>query len=56
MTVETIDKLVFLYMNSRSLRRASNDKDWSEIWADLEGDILLNIEDDLVEDNEDILN
>ena len=49
MKVETIDMLVFIYMNIKALRQASGAKDWDkEIWKELFEDILLNIEDDIV--------
>lgn len=51
MTVETMDKLVFIYMNMRTLRRARGDKDWEALeWEKLKGEMLLNMEDDMVED------
>jgi hypothetical protein len=49
MAIETMDILVFIYMNTRSLRQASEKKDWDkQVWKGLFEDILLIIEDDLV--------
>jgi hypothetical protein len=58
LSVDTIDRLVFKYMNTRALRsagRANRDSD-SELWEEQLGDILLNIEDEMVrsEDTGDI--
>jgi hypothetical protein len=49
MTVETMDMLVFIYINTRALRQASGAKDWDkDLWKELIEDILLNLEDDEV--------
>ncbi|KAN0111136.1 hypothetical protein V8E51_007523 [Hyaloscypha variabilis] len=51
MSVETMDRLCFIYMNMRTLRHARGDKDWeTEEWEKLKDDILLNIEDEIVDD------
>jgi hypothetical protein len=55
MTIETMDMLVFIYMNSRALRQASGSKDWDKaLWKELIEDILLNIEDDTVRLEQDV--
>jgi hypothetical protein len=51
MSVETMDRLYFIYINMRTLRHARGDKDWEiEEWEKLKDDILLNMEDEIVDD------
>jgi hypothetical protein len=51
MSVETMDRLCFIYINMRTLRHARGDKDWEiEEWEKLKDDILLNMEDEIVDD------
>jgi len=51
MSVETMDRLCFIYINMRTLRHARGDKDWeTEEWEKLKDDILLNMEDEIVDD------
>lgn len=53
MSTETMDKLVFIYMNMRTLRHMRGEKDWdSEQWEEIKEDILLNIEDEMVVNND----
>jgi hypothetical protein len=54
MCIETMDKLCFIYMNMRALRKAAGAKDWDkDLWKELQEDILLNMEDDMVQRQED---
>ena len=45
-----MDILVFIYMNSRTLRQARGEQDWeTKQWKELKEEILLNIEDEMVQ-------
>ncbi|PSS14804.1 hypothetical protein M430DRAFT_20128 [Amorphotheca resinae ATCC 22711] len=57
LSVDTIDRLVSIYMNMRALRTSTGGTSGdSELWEEQLGDILLNIEDELIrsEDTGDI--
>lgn len=46
--METIDKLCFIYINTRALKNATGEKEWTKLeWQELMEDILLSIEDDI---------
>jgi len=49
MSIETIDKLCFIYINARSIQAALHKKDGeAKLLEELMADLLLNQEDDLV--------
>jgi hypothetical protein len=49
-----MDKLLFIYINSRTLRQASGEKDWdAKLFNELDQELLLNIEDDIVQEAQD---
>ena len=50
MSIETMDKLCFIYINCRSIRTAMKEIDGeAKLLEELMADLLLNQEDDLVE-------
>ncbi len=50
LSIKTMDMLSFIYINARSLRRARNiDDGEAKLLEELMGDILLNIEDDMIQ-------
>ena len=50
MSIETMDKLCFIYINCRSIRAAMKETDEeAKLLEELMADLLLNQEDDLVE-------
>jgi hypothetical protein len=52
MKEETIDMLLFIYINSRSLRKARREDDWAtKNFRERFHKLLLNIEDDFVDGN-----
>jgi len=52
MSIETMNKLCFIYINSRSIRAALKQTDEeAKLLKDLMADLLLNQEDDLVKNN-----
>jgi hypothetical protein len=49
MTVENMDMLVFIYMNTRSLRHMeAGQREVDQIWDDEQEEVLLNMEDEMV--------
>jgi hypothetical protein len=53
MDLETIDKLLFIYINSRSLRAHRGEQEWEKKdFKTLFHDLLLNIEDNIIESDQ----